>query len=154
MSDSTSMLANREKIFEEWRKFQNGEEVDHTIVRDFVYRSWLRCRALHVDPYHVMHRKLPPEQIAAELERNSMLLESSKAVMEQIFSLISDSHSFISLASRDGVILHTLPGGGLVNSRGTLSKEEYIGTVGLATCLEEQKQLEIFCCGALLHGKS
>ena len=144
MLDSTAMLANREKIFEEWRKFQNGEDVDHTIVRDFVYRSWLRCRALHVDPYHVMHRKLPPEQIAAELERNSMLLESSKAVMEQIFSLIADSHSFISLASRDGVILHTLPGSGILNSRGSLSREEYIGTVGLATCLEEQKQLEIF----------
>ena len=54
MSSSESMLGKRKRIFEEWKKFQNGEDVDHSIVRDFVYRSWLRCRALHVDPFRVV----------------------------------------------------------------------------------------------------
>ena len=144
MQRGTGMLEKRKRIFEEWRKFQNGEEVDRSIIRDFVYRSWLRCRALHVDPFRATYFELTSEQLEAELERHAFLLESSKAIMEQIYSLISDSHSTISLASRDGVILHTLPLDSIVSTRGRVSREEYIGTVGLATCLEEKKQLEIF----------
>ena len=144
MSSSESMLGKRKRIFEEWKKFQNGEDVDHSIVRDFVYRSWLRCRALHVDPFRVVYRELTQEELNEELTRYSFLLESSKAIMEQIYSLISDSHSTISLATKDGVILHTLPLDSIISQRGRVSREEYIGTVGLATCLEEKKQLEIF----------
>ena len=144
MRRSIGMLEKRARIFEEWKKFQNGEEVDHTIVRDFVYRSWQRCRAFHVDPFHVVHWGLSAKELDEELERHTFLLESSRAIMDQIYSLISDSHSTISLASRDGVILHTLPTDSIVSRRGWISREEYIGTVGLATCLEEKKQLEIF----------
>ncbi len=144
MSGSATMLEKRKRIFEEWKKFQNGEEVDHTVVRDFVYRSWVRCRNLHVDPFRVIYRELTPEQLDAETERYAFLLDSSKTIMEQIYSLISDSHSTISLATSKGVILHTLPENGIVSRRGRVSREKYIGTVGLATCLEEKKQLEIF----------
>jgi len=144
MSSSESMLEKRERIFEEWKKFQNGEDVDHSIVRDFVYRSWLRCRALHVDPFRVVYRELTQDELNEELSRYAFLLESSRAIMEQSYSFISDSHSTISLATKDGVILHTLPLDSIISQRGRVSREEYIGTVGLATCLEEEKQLEIF----------
>lgn len=89
-------------------------------------------------------RELTPEQLAVEVEKHAFLLESSKRIMEQIYSLISNSHSTISLVTRDGVILHTLPMGSIISRVGRISREEYIGTVGLATCLEEKKQLEIF----------
>ncbi len=144
MQRGVAMLERKERIFEEWKKFQDGEEVDLSVIRDFVYRSWLRCRALGVDPFRVRCRELSPAELAAEMERHAFLLESSKSIMEQVYSLISDSHSTISLATREGVILRSLPADNVVSARGRISREEYIGTVGLATCLEEKKQLEIF----------
>ena len=126
------------------RDFKAGKQVDRDGVRDFVLDSWLRCRALGVDPFRVRCRELSPAELAAEMERHAFLLESSKSIMEQVYSLISDSHSTISLATREGVILRSLPADNVVSARGRISREEYIGTVGLATCLEEKKQLEIF----------
>lgn len=153
MQHGAAMRERKERIFAEWKKFQNGGEVDLSVIRDFVYRSWLRCRELGVDPFRVRCRELSPAELAGEMERHAFLLESSKSIMDQVYSLISDSHSTISLATREGVILRSLPADSAVSARGRISREEYIGTVGLATCLEEKKQLEIFAAGTLLHGK-
>ena len=167
MQHGAAMRERKERIFAEWKKFQNGGEVDLSVIRDFVYRSWLRCRELGVDPFRVRCRELSPAELAGEMERHAFLLESSKSIMDQVYSLISDSHSTISLATREGVILRSLPADSAVSARGRISREEYIGTVGLATCLEEKKQLEIFaaehyctenhdfvCSAAPIHDRS
>lgn len=144
MTEVGVRLKNRHQIYEQWKNFQEDKPVDRSVIRDFVYRSWLRCRALGVDPFRVRCHELSPAELAGEMERHAFLLESSKSVMDQVYSLISDSHSTISLATREGVILRSLPADNVVSARGRVSREEYIGTVGLATCLEEKKQLEIF----------
>ena len=167
MQHGAAMRERKERIFAEWKKFQNGGEVDLSVIRDFVYRSWLRCRELGVDPFRVRCRELSPAELAGEMERHAFLRESSKSIMDQVYSLISDSHSTISLATREGVILRSLPADSAVSARGRISREEYIGTVGLATCLEEKKQLEIFaaehyctenhdfvCSAAPIHDRS
>ena len=167
MQHGAAMRERKERIFADWKKFQNGGEVDLSVIRDFVYRSWLRCREPGVDPFRVRCRELSPAELAGEMERHAFLLESSKSIMDQVYSLISDSHSTISLATREGVILRSLPADSAVSARGRISREEYIGTVGLATCLEEKKQLEIFaaehyctenhdfvCSAAPIHDRS
>lgn len=144
MTHASRILHNRQHIYREWKHFQNGEAVDPTVVRDFILRSWIRCREKKVDPECPQHKTLEPAQLADQLRRHSYLVECSRVIMEKVYSMISGSRTTMVLANGDGVILRVLPEDSLDLTPGKLSREEYLGTIGVGTCLEEKRQLEIF----------
>lgn len=138
------VLGYQQRILEEWRHFQNGEAVDGTVVRECVLRSWQRCRKKNVDPYGSRTKALPPHECRKAQAENAFLMQSARMAMDQIWCMISGSQSTMVLASKEGVVLHMLPGDVPESGVGCISREEIIGTAGIATCLEERKQIEIF----------
>ncbi|MCH5277649.1 MAG: sigma 54-interacting transcriptional regulator [Desulfovibrionaceae bacterium] len=141
---NTLLSEKKQRIYEEWQKFLRGGEVDPSIVRDFVYRSWRRCREYHIDPVRQIQKVVDEKALHEELEKNRVLIESARNIMGKVFSKIASSSSYMSLASKNGVILYTLPGETKVIEPGMRSREEFIGTAGISTCLEEKQTIEIF----------
>lgn len=144
MTHATKILQNRQRIYEEWKHFQKDQPVDRTVIRDFIFRSWVRCREKRVDPEHPQHKTLSLAQLAEQVRRHSYLIECSRVIMEKIYSMISGSRTTMVLANGEGVILRVLPEDSQELVPGKLSREEYLGTIGVGTCLEEKRQLEIF----------
>ena len=137
-------LRNSLKIYEQWKNFQEGRPVDRSVIRDMIYRSWQRCRDYGVDPHSPGNRIVPPEQLKKQLAIDAPLIESSRVIMEKIYSMISGSHTTMVLASSTGMVLRVLPEDSRSPVAGMISREQYLGTIGIGTCLEEKKQLEIF----------
>lgn len=144
MEYGDDVLGYQQRILEEWRHFQNGETVDGTVVRDCIRRSWQRCQKHNVDPHVATTKALPAHQFRKVQEDNAFLMQSARMAMDQIFCMISGSRSTMVLASKEGVVLHMLPAKTQGSEVGSISREDIIGTAGIATCLEEKQQIEIF----------
>lgn len=128
----------------EWLNFQMGKTPNSRLVPDLIYRSWQRCKEMGVDSKKPRLVLANPEEMERCLRRNTFLLESSTPIMEKVYSLISTSRAAMVLASADGISLKVIPGDGLLLSEGMLQREAYLGTSGIATCIEEKAPVEIF----------
>ena len=125
-----------------------GREVDRTVVRPMVYDSWMRSRA-----YGVRHDRHPEDRVdearlAELLAVNSEFVESSKVIMAKLFTAVEDANSVISLADRQGVVLHTHAHGNrghrLPSHRpGFIFSERICGTNGIGTCLHCAAPVEL-----------
>lgn len=154
------------QIFEQWKRFQEGGEVDESIVRPSILRSWERCRALGVDPDTGDRRRLNPQELEATLRKNSVVLGIARGIMEKLYKPISSSRSIISFADTDGVILACLcddakkyPIPSIVP--GSVASESSSGSNAISICLVEKRTVETkaaehycrtlhdwFCCAA------
>lgn len=134
----------KQQVYEQWLRFQREEPVDHSIVREVIYNSWRRCKAAAVDLFQPVQKVLGHEQVQGLLAENGDLLDCSASIMDDVFSVIRASQSTMVLADSRGVVLRALPrdGGGPVV--GSVVLEKYIGTAGIATCLEEQCPTKVF----------
>lgn len=144
MTFAASSLRNSQRIYEQWRNFQEGKDVDRTIIRDIIYRSWQRCRQYGVDPYTHVCKVASPSQLREQTMLNAPLIESSRVIMEKIYSMISGTFTTMVLANNMGMVLRVLPEDSESPVAGMFSREEYLGTIGIGTCLEEKRQIEIF----------
>lgn len=128
----------------EWLCFQGNKIPDSRIVPDLIARSWRRCMLMDVDlekPRLVMAK---PEEMERCLRHNAFLLECSTPIMESVYSLISSSRTTLVLASADGISLKVIAREKPFLSEGILQREAYLGTSGIATCIEEKAPVEIF----------
>ena len=75
---------NRESIYREWERFQNGQPVDESIITPSILRSWQRCRLLHVDPDEGSRRRLAPEELEKTLRKNALLIRIARGIMERL----------------------------------------------------------------------
>ena len=144
MTFAASSLRNSQRIYEQWRNFQEGKDVDRTIIRDIIYRSWQRCRQYGVDPYTHVCKVASHSQLREQTMLNAPLIESSRVIMEKIYSMISGTFTTMVLANNMGMVLRVLPEDSESPVAGMFSREEYLGTIGIGTCLEEKRQIEIF----------
>ncbi len=144
MTFAAASLRNSQRIYEQWENFQKGKDVDRTIIREFIYRSWQRCRQYGVDPLMPVSKVASPSQLREQTVLNAPLIESSRVIMEKIFSMISGTMTTMVLANNMGMVLRVLPEDSESPVAGMFSREEYLGTIGIGTCLEEKRQIEIF----------
>ena len=144
MTFAASSLRNSQRIYEQWKNFQEGKEVDRSVIRDIIYRSWQRCRQYGVDPHTLACQVTSPEQLREQTMLNAPLIESSRVIMEKIYSMISGTFTTMVLANSMGMVLRILPEDSQWPVAGMFSREEYLGTIGIGTCLEEKRQIEIF----------
>lgn len=132
------------KIRHELIKFQEGKDIDSTLVRDFIYRSWQRCRKYGVDAKVPTVRSLSGKELKDKLAAKSDLIKSASVIMEKVFSIISHKRTVMVLADSEGIILKVLPEHTDFPRAGMYSREEFLGTCGIGSCIVEKKPLEIF----------
>ena len=135
-------------MFVQWQRFVAGREVDRNIVRPMVYESWLRSRAYGVRHDQRSERRVDDARLAELLAANGEFVESSKVIMEKLFTAVEDANSVISLADSQGVVLHThvhsnrghrLPS----HMPGSIFSERVCGTNGIGTCLHCAAPVEL-----------
>lgn len=134
-------------IKKQWEAFQQGKDVDFSVISQGVYNSWVRSRQFHVDPYHKKRAFVPPQQLQVILERNTEFINSASAIMGKLFKSIDMLNGTITLADKDGVVLyscyqdrHNITPSHVV---GDILTEEVCGTNGIGTCLAEAASVEL-----------
>lgn len=146
-SSLPSYIIDKNSIKKQWEAFQQGKDVDFSVIRQKVYDSWIRSRQLHVDPYHKKRESVPPQQLQTILERNKDFINSASAIMGKLFKSIDMLNGTITLADKNGVVLyscyqdsHNLTPSHVV---GDILTEEVCGTNGIGTCLAEASSIEL-----------
>lgn len=131
-------------IAKQWKNFQENQEIDGKIVKDYVLRSWGRCREMKLDPFGVRPTiRASDKEFAATTARLTSVIKSSKAVMNNVFSILKASESVMVLASSQGIVLHTLRTSPIILKEQSICREECTGTAGIGTCLEEQEPISL-----------
>ena len=136
-------------IYDEWCRFHDTGTADAHIVPDYIYASWKRCRAMGINPYLPERKMLAAEELYQRKQRHASFIEIVRGVMATFFPVVAASSSTMVLADAEGAILHFMCNESASTSliaapTGSLSREEFIGTAGTATCIVEQKPIELF----------
>jgi len=95
----------REQIKNTWQNFITTGHIDSSI-RPVIAESWLRCQASGLAPNKRMLNKAPLHIIEKELEANQKLIATCVPSMRELNDFVHDSGFLISLASKNGMILH------------------------------------------------
>ena len=135
-------------MFLQWQRFMAGQEVDRQIVKPMVYESWLRSRAYGVRPDRPSEVRVDDARLAELLAANSEFVESSKVIMEKLFTAVENANSVISLTDNQGVVLlthvHNNQGYRLPSHMpGYVFSERACGTNGIGTCLHCAAPVEL-----------
>ena len=139
--------ARREAIYREWEHFQNGQEVDGSVIAPYILRAWQRCRLLHVDPDEPSRRRLEARELERVLQKNALIIHIARGIMERLYSPISSSGSIISIVDADGVILSCLrdekKSYPIPNIEpGSITLESSSGSNAVSICLVEKRPAE------------
>ncbi len=95
----------REHLINAWQKFITTGQIDPSI-RPVIAESWLRCQASGLTPNKRMRNNAPLHFIEKELEANQKLIATCVPSMKELNDFFRDSGFLISLASKNGMILH------------------------------------------------
>ncbi|HJV85413.1 MAG TPA: sigma 54-interacting transcriptional regulator, partial [Noviherbaspirillum sp.] len=134
-----------------WRQFVETGQVDETAVRPVVVQSWLRCRALGVDP---RAPKLPvtldARRLAAVREENQAFIDAALPFMDFLRTAVHGTGFILVLTERSGVVLEVF-GDGIVLAMarennyvpGCSRAEEVAGTNAISLALLEKKPVQL-----------
>lgn len=132
-------------IKKQWAAFQNGEEVDTSVIPQEILQSWIRSRQYQVDPYHKKRAFVP--HLEEVLEKNREFINSASTIMSKLFKSIDMLNGTITLADKNGVVLyscyqnrHNIAPSHVV---GDILSEEICGTNGIGTCLASGGPIEL-----------
>ncbi|MGW0827665.1 SpoIIE family protein phosphatase [Streptomyces sp. NPDC002845] len=117
-----------------------------TSLRPPVLRSWRRCQSLGLAPDVIA----PPYQ--SDLHLDGRLFRAAAPVLEQLESEVAGTRVALVLADRHGVILHCGAGEKALYKHleavrlapGFNYSEQYVGTHGIGTTLEERRDFHAF----------
>ena len=140
-------MVDKNSIKKQWEAFQQGKDVDFSVISRGVYDSWVRSRQYHVDPYHKKREFVPPQQLQELLENNREFINSASTIMSRLFKSIDMLNGTITLADKNGVVLyscyqnrHDIAPSHVV---GDILSEQVCGTNGIGTCLAEGSSVEL-----------
>lgn len=92
------------RLQENWNTFiENG--VINDDVNPFVANSWQKCRLKGVDPMGGHGTPIDDELFASIIKENQSLIETALPIMQSVFKLVRDSHSWLVLTDGIGYIL-------------------------------------------------
>jgi sigma-54 dependent transcriptional regulator, acetoin dehydrogenase operon transcriptional activator AcoR len=93
-----------------WVRFlKEGVLPDNKVLRDEVKASWLRCKALGIDP--LFEEKLPllsKEELAVRVEANKDLLALVTPFLNTLFATVEESGFRVDFLDKEGYILKSL----------------------------------------------
>ena len=137
-----------DRLLEQWQRFQQGLEVDTSVIRPVILASWQRCREAGVPSEDFQPSRFLPA-FAADPDEHKELLEVAVPLMEKFITSIKKGKCVISLYDATGAFLyktghpddlkkveHQRPG----TSHAELSG----GTSIVSLVLEERKSSEIY----------
>ncbi|KUO20054.1 SpoIIE family protein phosphatase [Streptomyces dysideae] len=123
-----------------------GGESAVTGLRAPILSSWRRCASMGLSPETIE----PPYH--ADLDMDSRLIRAAAPVLDRLESEVAGARMGVVLADRHGVILHCRADEKALYRRfevvrlapGFTYSEEYVGTHGIATALEERQDFRVF----------
>jgi len=134
-----------------WKRFVENGEVDDSIVRPEVSRSWARCRQRGLDPYAPKTLiTLTPQQVAALREECRGLIETARPFMEFLQTAVQGTGFLLALTERSGLVLELFGDDDIVASAqednylpGCRRDEEVCGTNSISVALIEQAPIHL-----------
>ena len=97
------------KIKAEWKKFISGvpeEQIDTTVVRESILRSWKRSLALGINPFlREISQVLQGSELDELLKNNEELIKTSEPFLHTLYSSINGSGFICALCDSRGYIL-------------------------------------------------
>lgn len=140
----------REKRIEQWNSF-----VDFGIllpdVNPIIAQSWVRSKALEVNPYNPSVFHLSDDELEKLRRENRDMIRFAQPLMDKLLSLVKDSVNAMSLHDKNGYMLaiahHDTPKGSWRESifrPGVRWAEEDVGTNGVGLTLKLGKPVQIF----------
>lgn len=166
------------KIKAEWKKFISGvpeEQIDTTVVRESILRSWKRSLALGINPFlREISQVLQGSELDKLLKNNEELIKTSEPFLHTLYSSINGSGFICALCDSRGYILKLIGDKDTLNNVkqgnfvvGALASEDSIGPNGIGTALIQNNQVQVFatehfcisfhrytCSGAPIHDKA
>jgi sigma-54 dependent transcriptional regulator, acetoin dehydrogenase operon transcriptional activator AcoR len=134
-----------------WSHLVETGQVDETMVRAEVARSWLRCRALGIDP---RAPKLPvtlsAAQVAALREENRGFIETALPFMEFLRTAVKGSGFILVLTEASGIVLDVFGDEEVMAMAadnnyvaGCVRSEEVAGTNAISLALIEKRPIQL-----------
>ncbi|PIE35900.1 hypothetical protein CSA56_02330 [candidate division KSB3 bacterium] len=148
-SSTPSDISKREPyaqvIVQEWNTFvRHGSKPSH--VDEPIFKSWLRSKALDVNPYCGKSQIiLSPSELQETLNKNQGLVQTAKSYMHKIYDAVKGMKHLLYLTDVEGNILY-LVGGAPQTQRfeqhfnfkvGASWSEQAVGTTAVAVALHE-----------------
>ncbi|HEY5833035.1 SpoIIE family protein phosphatase [Streptomyces sp.] len=137
---------DRDRIVRSRERILSGEPALSSL-RVPIVNSWHRCQSMGVSPDAAL---APPYQ--PQLDLTGRLPRAAAPVLEQVESQVAGARVGVILADRDGVILRCRAGeralykhlDAVCLAPGFTYREEYVGTNGIGTTLEERRAFQVF----------
>ncbi len=145
----------------EWKRFitqSSGKgsgrsfRPDPSIIPDDILESWLRCRALGVDPFQKPAILiLSEEEIRDMLDENEIFIHASDLFMNNLYRFLQDGHFLVSLFDRNGYILKVIGDDHYIDLArkndlvvGALWDEKTVGNNTAGTVSSVKRPIQIF----------
>lgn len=134
-----------------WKKYINNEDFDYSFMRPEILESWKRSRNFLVNPYRTKTTILHSEDLQQRQAVNSLLIETVRPYMENLYSIVKGSGYYLMLCDRDGYILHIQGDPDIIEQGkntllvvGANRSEAFAGTNAIGTCLTLRKPIQIW----------
>lgn len=134
-----------------WQTFTRMGEIDTSVVRPIIADSWMRCKALGLDPndtkcFHLADEK----ELQARIAANKQLIFTAWSFMKTLYKLVAGSGFRVDVTDSDGFLLRTIGDDQVLKETsqvrllpGASRRESNVGTnaIGLALVLNEPVQV-------------
>ncbi|HLO63527.1 MAG TPA: GAF domain-containing protein, partial [Azonexus sp.] len=131
--------------------FDHGE-VPEGLVPPTILRSWQRCRHLGLSEKRFFESIdcLGRKALKAERDRNDLLVDHGRTIMDRVYVQLRDTASMLVLADARGLLLDTMGdadfagrAGRIALSAGAFWEERQCGTNAIGTALAEEAELQV-----------
>ncbi len=133
-----------------WRAFVAGEPVDLNQLDPLVARSWLRCRALGLDPFGDLPRCAAVDELEEHRSRCEALGSIARPFMEDIFQFAGESDIVIYLTDASLYVIDALGDIELLRyieqlglGEGVYLREACLGTTSAAIAVHEGQPVQV-----------
>ena len=139
---------NRDSI-KAWEKFINSDEIDNSLVRDEIARSWIRSREHGVNPHGITKGCfLSNDEFLKRHEMYEQLVHAAVHFMKILQKTVLDKTIVIRLTDRDGYVLECFSelyemDESLMVTKGCNISEKYMGTNAISLALIEASPVQV-----------
>ncbi len=138
-------------VNDEWYKFVE-EEIEPENIRNNIFSSWKRCKALGVNPYESDKVSvLTPKKLAQIMQEKSTLINVIKPYMENLYKIVEGSGFIVFLTDEAANVLHVIGDDDILKDYrigcnftiGANWSEKCVGTSSIGMVLIEGEPIQI-----------
>lgn len=139
------------RLKEAWEHFVENRDYDYSFIRSEILDSWKRARDTGINPRDINYKNLSPDELNMKINKNLELINIVHPHLEQIYSIVEGSGSYILLCDSEGYVIDykgdpdIIERGGLTKlGLGSVRDERSVGTNGIGTALYLEKPVQIW----------